>query len=104
MTMPAAYAAIKGGVINLTRYLAAYYGPFEIRVNSVSPGGIFDGQNKTFVSNYNKKVPLKRMGMPGDVASSVHFLLSDDSAYITGHNLLVDGGWSMLVDGGWSIV
>jgi NAD(P)-dependent dehydrogenase (short-subunit alcohol dehydrogenase family) len=96
MTMPAAYAAIKGGVINLTRYLAAYYGPFELRVNSVSPGGIFDGQNETFVSNYNKKVPLKRMGMPGDVASSVHFLLSNDSAYITGHNLLVDGGWSIV--------
>ncbi len=96
MTMPAAYAAIKGGIINLTRYFAAYYGPFNVRVNSVSPGGIFDNQDKIFVANYIKKTPLRRMGMTGDVASSIHFLLSDDSAYITGHNLVVDGGWSII--------
>jgi NAD(P)-dependent dehydrogenase (short-subunit alcohol dehydrogenase family) len=96
MTMPVAYSAIKGGIINLTRYLAAYYGPFGIRVNSISPGGIFDSQNEIFVANYNKKVPLKRMGTPDDIAASVHFLLSDDSSYITGHNLLVDGGWCII--------
>jgi len=96
MTNPAAYSAIKGGINNLTRYLAAYYGPYQIRVNTVSPGGIFDNQPDTFVSNYNKKVPLRRMGTPKDIVSAIHFLLSDDSSYITGHNLLVDGGWTSI--------
>lgn len=96
MTMPAAYAAIKGGIVNLTRYLAAYYGPYNVRVNSVSPGGIFDNQPDAFVSKYNKKVPLRRMGTPRDIASSIHFLLSDDAAYVTGHNLMVDGGWTIV--------
>lgn len=97
MTMPAAYSAIKGGLNNLTRYLAAYYGPFQVRVNTVSPGGIFDNyQPETFVNNYNKKVPLKRMGTPEDVAAALHYLLADESSYVTGHNLMVDGGWSII--------
>jgi len=96
MTMPAAYAAIKGGLVNLTRYLSAYYGPYQVRVNAVSPGGIFDNQNETFVNNYNKKVPLKRMGSSEDIAAAVHFLLTDDASYVTGHNLIVDGGWSIV--------
>jgi NAD(P)-dependent dehydrogenase (short-subunit alcohol dehydrogenase family) len=96
MTMPAAYSAIKGGLVNLTRYLAAYYGKYQVRVNAVSPGGIFDNQNETFVNNYNKKVPMKRMGNSTDIASAVHFLLSDDASYVTGHNLVVDGGWSIV--------
>lgn len=96
MTMPAAYAAIKSGVNNLTRYLASYYGSFQIRINTVSPGGILDNQPKSFIENYNKKVPLRRMGSPKDIVSAVHFLLSDESGYITGHNLVVDGGWSII--------
>jgi len=96
MTMPAAYSAIKGGLVNLTRYFAAYYGPFQVRANSVSPGGIFDNQPNTFVDNYNRKVPLRKMGLPGDVSAAIHFLLSDDAAYVTGHNLMVDGGWSIV--------
>lgn len=96
MTMPAAYSAIKGGLNNLTRYLASYYGSYQIRINTVSPGGIFDNQPEKFVNNYNKKVPLKRMGSPKDIVSSVCFLLTDDSSYITGHNLVVDGGWSII--------
>lgn len=96
MTMPVAYAAIKGGIVNLTRYLAAYYGPSNVRVNSISPGGIFDHQNETFVASYNKKVPLRRMGTSADIAAAVHFLLSDDAQYITGHNLTVDGGWTCI--------
>lgn len=96
LTMPAAYAAIKGGINTLTRYLAAYYGPYNIRVNSISPGGIFDGQAESFVEKYNHKVPLRRMGKPEDISSSVHFLLSDDAEYITGHNLMVDGGWTAI--------
>jgi NAD(P)-dependent dehydrogenase (short-subunit alcohol dehydrogenase family) len=96
MTMPVAYSAIKGGINSLTRYLASYFGPFQIRVNSISPGGIFDNQPDKFVQNYNKKVPMRRMGQPKDVIAAVHFLLSDESSYITGQNLIVDGGWSII--------
>lgn len=96
MTMPAAYAAIKGGVNNFTRYLASYYGKYQIRINTVSPGGIYDNQPESFVNNYNIKVPLKRMGSPKDIVSSVFYLLTDESSYITGHNLIVDGGWSII--------
>jgi NAD(P)-dependent dehydrogenase (short-subunit alcohol dehydrogenase family) len=93
MTSAAAYSAIKGGIINFTRFLASYYGKKGIRVNTVSPGGIFDNQNPIFVSNYNKKVPMGRMGNPDDIAPAVTFLLSEKAKYITGHNLIVDGGW-----------
>jgi NAD(P)-dependent dehydrogenase (short-subunit alcohol dehydrogenase family) len=96
MTMPAAYSAIKGGINNLTRYLASYYGACQIRINTVSPGGIFDNQSAVFVNNYTKKVPMKRMGAPKDIVSAVYYLLSDEANYVTGHNLVVDGGWSII--------
>jgi len=96
MTMPAAYSAIKGGIINLTRYMASYFGEYNVRVNSVAPGGIFDNQPESFVARYSRKVPLKRMGLPKDIAPAVAFLLSDGAGYITGHNLVVDGGWSII--------
>lgn len=95
-TSPAAYSAIKGGIVNFTRYLASYYGKYSIRINCVSPGGIIDKQNKSFIERYEYKCPLKRMGKPEEIAPSVAFLLSDDSSYITGHNLLVDGGWTSI--------
>ena len=79
---PAAYTAIKGGIINFTRFLSSYYGRFGVRANCVSPGGIFDNQNPVFVKNYEQRVPMKRMGKPEDVAGPVSFLLSDDAAYI----------------------
>ena len=94
MTMPAAYSAIKGALINFTRYVASYFGPQQVRVNAVSPGGIFDSQNEIFVNNYCKKVPMRRLGNPEDIAPAVAFLLSDDAKYITGQNLIVDGGWT----------
>jgi NAD(P)-dependent dehydrogenase (short-subunit alcohol dehydrogenase family) len=96
MTMPAAYSAIKGAIVNFSRYLAAYLGPSGVRVNTVSPGGIFDNQNLIFVNNYNKKVPLRRMGYPNDISPSVSFLLSNESNYITGQNLIIDGGWTSI--------
>ena len=93
---PAQYSAIKGGIINFTRYLSSYYGRKGIRVNCVSPGGIFDNQNKKFVSNYENRVPLGRMGNPDDIAPVVSFLLSDNAKYITGQNIIVDGGWTSI--------
>lgn len=96
MTMPAAYSAIKGALVNFTRYLCSYLGPSQIRVNLVSPGGIFDNQNQTFVDNYSKKVPLKRMGVTKDISPAIIFLLSDESSYITGQNLVIDGGWTAI--------
>jgi NAD(P)-dependent dehydrogenase (short-subunit alcohol dehydrogenase family) len=96
MTSAAAYSAIKGGIINFSRYLASYYGRHGVRVNCVSPGGIFDNQNEKFVKNYELKVPLKRMGNPDDIAPAVSFLLSDEAKYITGQNLIVDGGWTAI--------
>lgn len=96
MTMPAAYSAIKGGVVNFSRYLASYYGSDNIRVNCVSPGGIFDHQNDVFIKQYESRVPMRRMGLPADIAPSVTFLLSDNAGYITGHNLMVDGGWTII--------
>lgn len=93
---PPAYAAIKGGVINYSRYLASYFGPKGVRVNNVCPGGVFDNQNKIFVKNYSKKVPMKRMARPEEVAAAVLFLASDLSSYVTGQTLMVDGGWSII--------
>ena len=95
-TSPAAYSAIKGGLINFTRYLASYYGKKGIRVNCVSPGGIFDNQHSTFVSKYEAKVPMGRLGNPDDIAPVVSFLLSNEAKYITGQNLIVDGGWTCI--------
>jgi NAD(P)-dependent dehydrogenase (short-subunit alcohol dehydrogenase family) len=95
-TMPAAYSAIKGGIINFTKYLANYYANFNIRVNCVSPGGIFNNQDINFVKKYETKVPLKKMARPDQVAPSIIFLLSESASYITGHNLIVDGGWTIL--------
>ena len=93
---PAAYSAIKGGLINFTRYLASKYGKYGIRVNSLSPGGILDNQPERFIRAYEKKVPMKRLGNPKDIAPAVSFLLSDEAKYITGHNLIVDGGWTCI--------
>lgn len=95
-TSPAAYSAIKGGLINFTRYLASYYGKKGIRVNCVSPGGIFDYQHPSFVTRYEAKVPMGRLGNPDDIAPAVSFLLSDEAKYITGQNLIVDGGWTAI--------
>ena len=96
MKPPAPYTAIKGGLINFTRFLASKYGKEGIRANVVSPGGIFDHQPKQFVEAYENKVPMKRMGNPDDIAPAVSFLLSKEAKYITGQNLVVDGGWTAI--------
>jgi NAD(P)-dependent dehydrogenase (short-subunit alcohol dehydrogenase family) len=90
---PAAYGVSKGGVLQLVRYLATTLAP-HVRVNAISPGGIERGQPREFVERYRARTPLARMGSEEDVKGAVAFLASDLSAYVTGHNLVIDGGWT----------
>jgi len=94
MGNPAAYAASKGGLVQFTRWCATVLAP-EIRVNAITPGGIFRKQNETFVSRYVARTPMKRMGLEDDFQGAIIYLASDLSNYVTGHNLVVDGGFSI---------
>lgn len=95
MTMPVEYAAIKAAINQLTRYFAQYFKGDGIRVNSLSPGGILDGQPEPFLNKYNAHCGGKGMLDPQDVCGSLVYLLSDASLYVTGQNLLVDDGFSL---------
>lgn len=88
------YGATKAGVIQMTRYYAVHLAPRNIRVNSISPGGVFANQDPSFVDAYEQRTPMGRMGDPKDLQGAVAYLASDASAYVTGHNLVVDGGFS----------
>ena len=97
------YSLIKGGLISFTKNLASYYGTYNIRVNSIISGGIEghvaglkNSQSKIFKKNYIKKTLIKRMGKPEDISEAVFFLASDKSSYITGSNLVVDGGFTSI--------
>lgn len=94
MGNPAAYAVSKGGLIQFTRWLATSISP-EIRVNAISPGGIQRNQPETFVKKYNAKVPLGRMATEDDFIGAITFLATDLSEYMTGQNLIIDGGWGV---------
>jgi len=93
MGNPAAYGASKGGLLQLVRWLSSTLGP-DVRVNAVSPGGIARGQDPGFVEKYEARTPLGRMGREDDITGAVAYLASDLSAYVTGQNLVVDGGWT----------
>ena len=94
MSNPAAYAASKAGLIQFTRWLSTTVSP-EIRVNSISPGGVLRSQPEVFVKRYIEKTPIGRMAEEDDFRGAIAFLASDMSRYVTGHNLVIDGGRSI---------
>ena len=93
MGNPAGYAASKGGLIQLTRWLSTTLAP-DIRVNSISPGGVYRSQSDKFVKKYIQKTPLKRMATEEDLKGGIIYLASDLSSYVTGQNIFIDGGWT----------
>lgn len=94
MNNPAAYGASKGGLIQFTRWLATNVAP-HVRVNSISPGGVFRNQQSEFVRRYEQKTPLGRMASADDLRGAIAYLATDLSSYVTGQNLSVDGGWGV---------
>lgn len=94
MGNPAAYSASKGGLIQLSRWLATSMAP-NVRVNTISPGGLLRGQPDKFIDKYSSKTPLGRMGNEDDIRGAIGYLASDLSKYVTGENIHVDGGWSI---------
>ena len=91
---PAAYAASKAGLLQLTKWLATTLAP-DIRVNAITPGGVERGQPERFIERYEAKTPLRRMATEEDMKGAMAFLASDLSRYVTGQNIVVDGGWSV---------
>lgn len=91
---PPAYGMSKAAVVNLTRYLCVHWGPQGVRVNTLSPGGVLGGQDEEFKARFQARVPLGRMAVEADLTGPLLFLVSDAGAYVTGQELLVDGGYT----------
>ena len=93
---PITYSVIKHGIVGLTKYLAAYWGKNNVRVNCISPGGIENKQNKTFIKKIKKLIPLGRMARSNEYIGVIKFLCSNQSSYMTGQNIIIDGGRSII--------
>jgi NAD(P)-dependent dehydrogenase (short-subunit alcohol dehydrogenase family) len=89
---PVTYSVVKSGLMGLTRYLATYWADRGVRVNAISPGGVFNGQPEEFVARLSQLIPMGRMANPGEYQDAILFLCSDASSYMTGANLVIDGG------------
>ena len=91
---PLAYVASKGAVIAMSKQLAVYWAPHNIRVNCVTPHGVYDRHEETFVKNFSRMTPINRMMNPEEILGTIVYLASDASSYVTGANMVVDGGWT----------